>query len=93
VRLIYSVEAVQDLVRLREFIAEKNPTAAARIATELVARIDHLCLFPEIGRNVELAPTANVIRDFTFGNYLVRYAHHASAITVLRVWHHYENRQ
>ena len=32
-KLIYSAEAVQDLVRLRQFIAEKNPAAATRIAT------------------------------------------------------------
>jgi plasmid stabilization system protein ParE len=56
VKLVYSAEAVQDLVRLREFIAEKDPMAAARVAAELVARIENLCLFPEIGRNVELAP-------------------------------------
>lgn len=92
-RLIYSVEAVQDLVRLREFIAEKNPSAASRIATELVTRINQLCLFPEMGRNVAQAPTPNAIRDFVFGNYIVRYAHHTSAITILRIWHHYENRE
>ncbi len=45
-KLVYSAEAVQDLVRLREFIAEKDPTAAARVAAELVARIETLCLFP-----------------------------------------------
>ena len=92
-KLVYSAEAVQDLVRLREFIAEKDPMAAARVAAELVARIENLCLFPEIGRNVELAPTPGVIRDFIFGNYIVRYALHTGAVVVLRIWHHYENRE
>lgn len=92
-RLIYSVEAVQDLVRMREFIAEKNPAAAARIATELVARIEQLCQFPEMGRNVAQAPTPNAIQDFVFGNFTVRYAQHTAAISILRIWHHYENRE
>jgi toxin ParE1/3/4 len=92
-KLIYSAEAVQDLMRLREFIAEKNPSAATRIATELVARIDQLCQFPEMGRNVEQAPIANTIQDFVFGDYIVRYAHHSSAISILRIWHHNENQQ
>lgn len=91
-KLIYSAEAIQGLIRLREFIAEKNPLAAARIAGELVARIEHLRLFPELGRGVPQAPTPDTIRDFVFGNYVVRYAIHTSAITILRVWHHYENR-
>ena len=92
-KLVYSAEAIQDLIRLREFISEKNPEAASRIATELVSRIENLCLFPEMGRNVELAPTPGVIRDFSFGNYIVRYALHTESIAVLRVWHHYENRE
>lgn len=36
-KLIYTDEAFEDLKRLREFFAIHNPSAAARIATELVA--------------------------------------------------------
>jgi len=31
-QIIYTQEAIADLQRLREFIAEKNPSAAQRIA-------------------------------------------------------------
>ena len=41
-RLVYSAEALADLVRLRAFIAEKDPSAATRIGLELVARIENL---------------------------------------------------
>jgi toxin ParE1/3/4 len=92
-KLIYSAEAVQDLIRLRAFIAEKNPTAAERIAKELVARIDQLCQFPEMGRNVVNAPTPNTIQDFVLSNYIVRYVHHSNAISILRIWHHFENHE
>ena len=91
--LVYSAEAVEDLKRLREFIAEKNPPAANKVAAELVSRIESLCAFPEMGRRVELSPTPDVIRDFVFGNYIVRYALHTKSVVVLRIWHHYEIRE
>ncbi|QIL88345.1 hypothetical protein GNX18_00070 [Microbulbifer sp. SH-1] len=37
--LQYSPESIADLTRLREFIAEKNPIAAQRIAGELLEGI------------------------------------------------------
>ncbi len=92
-KLVYSAEAVEDLQRLRAFIAEKNPSAAVRVAAELVSRMESLCAFPEMGRQVELAPTPEVIRDFVFGNYIVRYALQSKSVVVLRIWHHYEVRE
>lgn len=92
-RLVYSEEAVSDLVRLRAFIAEKDPSAAARVAAELIARIEDLCLFPEMGRGVAHAPQPDVLRDVVFGKYVVRYSLHAGAVIVLRIWHHFEDRR
>lgn len=91
-KLVYSPEAIQDLMRLREFIADKNPASASKVAAELVKRIEQLCLFPHIGRNVQQAATSGSIKDFVFGNYVVRYAVHGDSLAILRVWHHYENR-
>ena len=91
-RLVYSEEAVSDLVRLRAFIAEKDSSAAARVAAELITRVENIRLFPELGRSVALAPEPNVVRDAVFGKYIVRYAAHAEAIVILRIWHHYESR-
>lgn len=92
-RLVYSQEAVADLVRLRKFVAEKDPSAAARVAEELVARIENRCLFPHMGIGVELAPQPEVVRDMAFGNYVVRYSVHTEALVILRIWHHFENRE
>ena len=94
-KLIYSPESVQDLVRIREFIAQNNPSAANRIAMELLARIEQLRSFPEIGGAIERPQKEfqNSIRDFSFGNYVVRYINHIDSLTVLRIWHHYENRK
>lgn len=93
-KLTYSPEAVADLMRIREFIAQHNPSAANRIAAELLSRIEQLCSFPEIGRVIEQPPSQSIIaiRDFSFGNYIVRYVGYADSLTILRIWHHYENR-
>lgn len=91
-RLAYSENAVADLVRLREFIAEKDPLAAARVAAELLSRIKNLCLFPEMGRAVELAPNPKAIRDAVFGKYIIRYSAHTETVVILRIWHHNEDR-
>lgn len=91
--LVYSEEAVADLVGLRAFIAENDPTAAARVAAELISRVENICLFPELGSNVALASESNVVRDSVFGKYIVRYAAHAETVVILRIWHHYESRE
>ena len=91
-KLSYSAHAVDDLIRLRTFIEEKNPAAAARIAEELVKRIDSLLQFPDMGHAVASAPEPNSIRDVVFGNYVVRYVSCGEVLIVLRIWHHDENR-
>ncbi len=90
-KLVYSQDAVADLARLRDFIANNDPTAAARVAADLISRINGLCAFPEMGRSVSQVPEPDSIRDFIFGKYVVRYTVHGSALIILRIWHHYES--
>lgn len=86
-KLVYTAEAIDDLKRLREFIAVHSPLVASRIATELVGKIELLPDFPKIGTPVEMSPVPDSVRDMVFGKYVVRYSVHASAIIILRVWH------
>lgn len=89
-KLVYTDEAIEDLKRLREFIAVHNPSATVRVAAELVSKIELLPDFPRMGTPVELAPVPDSIRDMVFGKYVVRYSVHVSAIIILRVWHELE---
>lgn len=91
-RLAYTAAAIDDLVRLRDFIAEHDPAAAQRSGAELVKRIEALRDFPLMGKAVDSAPDPQALRDMAFGNYVVRYAASARALVVLRVWHHFEQR-
>lgn len=90
-KLVYTVEAIEDLQRLREFITVHNPIAAKRIAGELIARIELLSDFPQMGIPVQMSPVPDEIRDIVFGKYIVRYSLHTKTIIILRVWHGLEN--
>ena len=90
-KLVYTDEAIEDLKRLREFIASHNPSVATKIAMELVGKIELLPDFPRIGTPVEIAPVPDSIRDMVFGKYVVRYSGHASVIIILRLWHSLED--
>ena len=78
-------------MRLRAFIAEKNPTAARRVAHELVLGLEKLKVFPRIGLEVERAPDPNRMRDLFIGNYPVRYLIGDDTVVILRIWHDKEN--
>jgi plasmid stabilization system protein ParE len=89
--LRFTPEAVEDLVRLRTFVEEKNPTAAQRIAKDLLLGMEKLKVFPEIGLKVKRAFEPQRIRDLFIGNYTVRYLIGDGEIVVLRIWHGKEN--
>ncbi len=86
-RVRYSPESIEDLIRLRNFIKEKNPVAAHRIANELLDGINKLKLFPEIGLPVARGADPQIIRDLFIGNYTVRYLIGKNEICILRMWH------
>ena len=86
-KLVYTDVAIEDLKRLREFIEAHDPSAAARVAAELVGKIRLLPDFPHVGTPVPLAPDPESIRDMVFGKYVVRYSVHSSAVIILRIWH------
>jgi plasmid stabilization system protein ParE len=90
--LVYTAAAVGDLARLRTFIAEHDPGAARRVGARLVKRIEALRDSPLMGRAVAAAPDPQSVRDMVFGDYSVRYAVTPRTIAVLRVWHHFEER-
>jgi toxin ParE1/3/4 len=83
-RLEFSVSALKDLIRLREFIAVHNPKAAERTSLRLRQAIGKLVLHPDIGRPI---PELENVRELVAGDYIVRYLHLEDVIFVLRIWH------
>ena len=87
----YSPESIEDLQRIVEFVENKNPYAARRIAIDLQEGVDRLKQFPEIGLPVLKAEDPEKIRDLYIRAYTVRYLIAENIIYILRVWHNKEN--
>ena len=87
--LQFTEQALDDLVRLREFIAEKNPAAAKRVSEQLIESIDRLRDQPELGHGVESLPG---VREWIARNYVVHYILLKDNLIVLQIWHGREDR-
>lgn len=87
----YSPESIGDLQRVVEFVENKNPYAARRIAIDLQEGVERLKQFPQIGLPVLKAADPEQLRDLYVGEYTVRYLITDEAIYILRIWHGKEN--
>jgi toxin ParE1/3/4 len=83
-RLQFTHSAIRDLIRLREFIAEKDPEGAKRASSRLGRTIRHLRGHPEFGRPVE---ELTEVRELVAGDYVLRYTVGGELVTILRIWH------
>jgi len=88
-KLSFSESALQDLVRLREFIAVHDPEAAERVSLRLRQAIGKLVLHPDRGCPV---PELENVRELVAGNYVVRYLLQEDTVFILRIWHGKEYR-
>ena len=67
--LRFNNKALEDLERLHEFVADKNPLAADRIRTALLASFRTLPKQPLGEKPVNSLP----VRQWVSGNYIIRY--------------------
>jgi plasmid stabilization system protein ParE len=88
-RLQFTRGASRDLVRLRDFIAQHDPQAAARVSKRLGRTIRLLRDHPGLGQAVEALPD---VRELVAGDYLVRYTTRDDTVVILRIWHGRETR-
>ena len=94
-KLFYAPEAVEDLRRLHDFVAAKDPLAARRLSKSLRDGIKRLKQFPHMGQRVRQSADVwapEEIRDWVTGTYIARYLLLDETIMILRVWHQKENR-
>jgi plasmid stabilization system protein ParE len=94
-RLILTPEAIADLQRVRDFLAQRSPEAAAKAQATLVEHLEKVQRFPAIYRPVPHRPDEReaVIAFGSYG-YVLRYRHDTAAdlVAVLRVWHQREQK-
>jgi plasmid stabilization system protein ParE len=89
--LKWTTRALSDLVRLYEYLAPVNNSAAARTVQALTAAPASFLANPRIGEKLEEFEPREV-RRILVGRYEMRYEIQESTIYVLRLWHTREER-
>lgn len=93
-RVVWTPEAIDDIVRLYQFVASESPDAAKKIAGLLKLHTDLLVETPGIGRRIDSVTNRRELYiPFGSGRYIVSYEQdQAGDPLVLRVWHSREDR-
>lgn len=77
--------AINDLIEIKKYIADDNPTAAQNVASKIKESVLLLKEHPAAGRPGRIEKTRElIIPDFP---YIVSYRVHKGEIEVLRVFH------
>ena len=85
-KIVWSPEAVEDLVSLRAYIAEDNPAAARRTVRHIIESIEQLIPDnPRIGRAGPVPGTRELV--IPRSPYIAPYRLQRTAIQILRVYH------
>ena len=85
-KIVWSPEAIEDLVSLRAYIAEDNPAATRRTVQHIVESIEQLLPDnPRIGRAGRVPGTRELVIPRT--PYIVPYRLQRTTIQILRVYH------
>lgn len=90
--LIWLDSAVNDVVRLREFIAESNKEAAKRAAKTIQEAAKRLTDYPLIGKPVnDLPDYRDLLIRFGVGGYFLRYRIEEKNVFIVHIRHYREN--
>jgi toxin ParE1/3/4 len=85
VRIVWTEPAVRDLAAARAYIAQDNARAADRQVERVVAAVEGLIRFPEIGRPGRRSGTRELVVNRT--PYIAAYRLRGDTIEILRVMH------
>ena len=84
--IVWSPEAIQDLISLRAYVAEESPAGARRIIMRILHGVEYLLPDnPHLGRPGRVPGTRELVIPQT--PYIVPYRLQGEAIQILRVYH------
>ena len=83
--VVWSPRAIQHLAALRAYIARDNPAAAAGVALALLAAVDRVAEFPNVGRPGRLAGTRELVVPGT--PYVIPYRVGPERLEIIAVFH------
>jgi toxin ParE1/3/4 len=85
-RLVWSFEAIEDLIPLRAYIAEESPAGAPRVVSRILHAVEDLLpQHPHMGRPGRVPGTRELVIPRT--PYVVPYRVQRQTIQILRVYH------
>ena len=92
-KLEWSVAALADLDRFAEFLHDRHPDMAARIASEILERAGIIAEHPQLGRPIAGRDDyRELVLRVLNAAYVFRYAHDGKRVVMLRVFHSREQR-
>lgn len=89
VPVVLAQRALADLARIRDQIGQDNPTAANRVAIQLLASCDRLEYLPEHGRPGLVPGTRELVALWP---YVIIYRVGPDGVQVARIWHGAQDR-
>ena len=84
-KAVWSRRAIRHLVKVRDYIAEDSPDAAADVAARILAAIRNLERFPNLGRPGRLSGTRELVVPNT--PYIIPYRIRRGRIELIAVFH------
>ena len=84
-KVVWSDEALQDLLDAYDYIAQDNPVAAGRVQQQLVRAAENLTLFPNRGRTRRRDGAREIMAAHT--PYLIVYVVEEDVVIIARLWH------
>jgi len=85
-KIRWSKDSLDDLKEICNFIALDSPYYAALLKDRVVEMVEHLELFPEMGRRVPESNDASV-RELIYKNYRIVYQVRESYLEIITVLH------
>jgi toxin ParE1/3/4 len=81
----WTPEAVEWLTRIRDYLAERSPAAAAKVARGIYSQIQLLRTHPDLG--YVLNSKYPMVRCILFGHYQIIYRRIDDGVEILGVFH------
>jgi plasmid stabilization system protein ParE len=92
-KLEWSAAAVADLDRFAEFLHDRDPAMARRIAAEIIAKARIIEAHPLLGRPIEgRAEFRQFVLRAANATYALRYGYDGERLVILRIFHGREKR-
>jgi addiction module RelE/StbE family toxin len=89
----WSDEALADLERFAEFLHREHPSLAAKVAAEIISKVQALAVHPQLGRPIAgRQEYRQLTLQVLHATYIFQYRVDGERLVMLRVYHGRESR-